>query len=70
MKLRLLPVLVAAVTFTVTANAADRPNFILAMADDQGWGDMAYQGDPLLKTPVFDEMSRTALPFARRRVPA
>ncbi len=38
-----------------------RPNIILAMADDQGWGDMAYNGHPFLKTPVFDEMARTAL---------
>ncbi len=37
------------------------PNFVLCMADDQGWGDMAYQGHPVLKTPVFDEMSRTGL---------
>ncbi|MCR4414502.1 MAG: sulfatase-like hydrolase/transferase, partial [Thermoguttaceae bacterium] len=34
-------------------------------ADDQGWGDMAYQGHPVLKTPVFDEMARTGLRFDR-----
>lgn len=45
--------------------AAERPNIILAMADDQGWGDMAYNGHPLLKTPVFDEMARTGLRFNR-----
>lgn len=42
-----------------------KPNFVLCMADDQGWGDMAYNGDPLLKTPVFDEMARTGLRFDR-----
>lgn len=47
------------------ASAASRPNFILAMADDQGWGDMAYNGDPLLQTPVFDEMARTGWRFDR-----
>lgn len=46
--------------------AADaRPNIILAMADDQGWGDMAYTGHPLLKTPVFDEMAGAGLRFDR-----
>lgn len=45
--------------------SADRPNVILAMADDQGWGDMAYNGHPALKTPVFDEMARTGLRFDR-----
>ncbi|MEW6305285.1 MAG: sulfatase-like hydrolase/transferase [Verrucomicrobiota bacterium] len=49
----------------VAAFAAERPNFILAMADDQGWGDMAYNGHPALKTPVFDEMARTCLRFDR-----
>ena len=34
---------------------SSRPNIILAMADDQGWGDMAYNGHPLLKTPNFDQ---------------
>jgi arylsulfatase A-like enzyme len=47
------------------ARAASRPNVVLAMADDQGWGDMAYYGHPVLKTPVFDEMARTGLRFDR-----
>jgi arylsulfatase A-like enzyme len=41
------------------------PNIILCMADDQGWGDMAYAGHTVLKTPNFDEMSREALRFDR-----
>lgn len=47
------------------ANAAGRPNIILCMADDQGWGDMAYNGHPVLKTPVFDEMARSGLRLDR-----
>jgi arylsulfatase A-like enzyme len=35
------------------------------MADDQGWGDMAYNGHPVLKTPVFDEMASVGLRFDR-----
>lgn len=42
-----------------------KPNFILCMADDQGWGDMAYNGHPVLKTPNFDEASTSALRFDR-----
>jgi len=41
------------------------PNFVLCMADDQGWGDMAYNGHPALKTPVFDELAKTAWRFDR-----
>ena len=35
------------------------------MADDQGWGDMAYNGHPVLKTPHFDDMASSALRFDR-----
>ena len=38
--------------------AAARPNIILVMADDQGWGDMAYNGHPVLQTPNFDQAGR------------
>ena len=38
----------------LSGQAAERPNVILAMADDQGWGDMGYMGHKVLKTPVFD----------------
>jgi arylsulfatase A-like enzyme len=42
-----------------------RPHIILCMADDQGWGDMAYNGHPILRTPVFDAMSETGLRLDR-----
>jgi arylsulfatase A-like enzyme len=45
--------------------APKKPNIVLVMADDQGWGDMAYNGHPTLKTPNFDEMARTGLRFDR-----
>jgi len=35
------------------------------MADDQGWGDMAYNGYPVLKTPNFDAMAAAGLRFDR-----
>lgn len=41
------------------------PNIILCMADDQGWGDMGYNGHPRLQTPHFDAMSRETLRFDR-----
>lgn len=40
-----------------------RPNIVLCMADDQGWGDTAYNGHPLLKTPNLDAMSQSGLRF-------
>jgi arylsulfatase A-like enzyme len=52
---------IAIMALTSSLSAAERPNIVLAMADDQGWGDMAYNGHPALKTPVFDAMARTGL---------
>src|SRR5215218_1786391 len=61
---RTLLALVAALLFAqpVTADAK-RPNVVLVMADDQGWGDMAYNGHPHLKTPNFDAVAKEAIRF-------
>ena len=42
---------------------AIRPNIVLVMADDQGWGDMAYNGHPVVKTPNFDNLAASGLRF-------
>jgi len=42
-----------------------RPNIVLCMTDDQGWGDTSYNGHPLLKTPVLDEMAGRGMRFDR-----
>ncbi len=42
-----------------------KPNIILCMTDDQGWGDVAYNGHPILKTPHLDAMSREGIRFER-----
>ncbi|MCZ2343732.1 MAG: sulfatase-like hydrolase/transferase [Bacteroidales bacterium] len=51
----------------VPAIAADAPlpNIILVMADDQGLGDVAFQGHPVLQTPVLDAMAARGLRFDR-----
>lgn len=46
-------------------SGSDAPNVVLCMADDQGWGDMAYNGHPVLRTPNFDAMAAEALRFDR-----
>ena len=63
----ILAVVVSQVIYTqpVMAKSSDRPNIVLVMADDQGWGDMAYTGHPHLKTPVLDEMAAIGLRFER-----
>jgi arylsulfatase A-like enzyme len=41
------------------------PNIILIMADDQGWGDVGYNGHPHLKTPHLDAMAENGAVFSR-----
>ena len=45
--------------------AAQQPNIILCMTDDQGWGDTGYNGHPHLKTPHLDQMSKEGVTFTR-----
>ena len=45
--------------------AQERPNIVLVMADDQGWGQVGYNGHPLLKTPHLDAMAEAGIRFNR-----
>ena len=56
--------LLAAVPLADRANA-DRPNIVLVMADDQGWGQTGYYNHPILKTPELDAMAASGLRFDR-----
>ncbi len=47
------------------AGQRELPNIILAMADDQGWGDVSYYGHPVLRTPVLDDMAAHGLRLDR-----
>ena len=40
------------------AQEQTKPNIILVMADDQGWGDTAYNGHPFVQTPALDAMAK------------
>jgi arylsulfatase len=42
-----------------------RPNIVLVMADDQGWGQTGYYDHPVLKTPNLDAMAEAGLRFDR-----
>lgn len=55
----------ASISLLAAQPEPERPNIVLCMADDQGWGDVGYYENPVLKTPVLDEMSRSGLRFDR-----
>lgn len=43
------------------AKEIEKPNIILLMADDLGFGDVAYNGNPTVQTPHLDAMAREAV---------
>ena len=45
--------------------ASPRPNVILMMADDQGYGDVGCFGHPTLRTPHLDAMAMNGIRFTR-----
>jgi hypothetical protein len=57
-------ILLLLLSVSATVKAA-RPNIVLMMADDQGWGDVGYNGHPELKTPHLDRMAREGVTFTR-----
>ncbi len=38
------------------SDAADRPNVVIVITDDQGYGDLSCHGNPVLKTPNLDTL--------------
>ena len=50
---------------TAWSQTPQRPNIILAMADDHGWHEVSYYDHPYLRTPALDAMAANGLRFDR-----
>ncbi|MEM1297275.1 MAG: arylsulfatase [Verrucomicrobiota bacterium] len=55
-------------TLAGIADAADQPNIILIMTDDQGYGDLACHGHPFIKTPNLDKLYSQSTRFTNYHV--
>lgn len=65
MKRMLLPLLLAASLIEAAAGEALRPNIILIMADDLGYGDLGCYGQQVLKTPNIDRLASEGIRFTQ-----
>jgi len=54
---------------TITASGfslspeTERPNVVIIITDDQGYGDLGFTGNPHVKTPVMDDFARESIRF-------
>ncbi|MEO9890928.1 arylsulfatase [Aurantibacter sp.] len=47
----------------VKITESKKPNIILIMSDDQGWGDLSFSGNSNLKTPNIDALATNGVSF-------
>ena len=43
----------------------DKPNILVILTDDQGWGDLSLNGNTNLRTPNVDSLARDGASFDR-----
>ena len=52
-----LPVLLALSAVAATAAPTGKPNIVFVITDDQGYGDLGFTGNPVVKTPHIDRLA-------------
>ncbi len=61
--LHIITLLVVLVVTGAVSSAAEKPNVILIMTDDQGYGDLGCHGNPVVKTPNIDQLFAESIRF-------
>lgn len=69
-KLLIFGLILSTSTFLIEKNFAsgvkpDKPNIVLILADDMGWGDVHSNGNMKIETPVLDRLAENSLSFDR-----
>ena len=65
---RLLTLMLSGLLLT-TAGAAEKPNIVLILSDDQAWNDYSFMGHDQIKTPHLDKLASQSVLFRRGYVP-
>ena len=52
-------------SFSLASIAAVRPNVVIIIADDQGYGDLSVHGNPHVRTPILDRLAADSIRFDR-----
>ncbi|MBH55487.1 MAG: sulfatase [Opitutaceae bacterium] len=63
--LTFLPIILTA----VAVSAADKPNIVLLLSDDQAWTDYGFMGHPNVRTSNIDQLAQESVAFPRGYVP-
>lgn len=63
--MRFASVLCLGLIFSGSAAAAERPNILLVMTDDQGYWDVGNTGNPHIDTPVMNRLAAEGVQFDR-----
>ena len=53
----------------VHAKEENRPNIVVVLCDDLGYGDLACYGHPKIKTPHLDRMAKVGVPASPTFIP-
>lgn len=65
-----LALLVSIATVAASAELASRPNFVVVVADDLGYGDLGCYGAQVVRTPHLDRLAADGLRFTSYYAPA
>ncbi len=66
----ILATLILSAAPLTTANAADRPNVVLILSDDQAYTDFGFMGNSLLHTPNLDRLAEQSACYTQAYVPS
>jgi len=65
LKLSILIILSVFLSSCTESISETKPNVIIILTDDQGWGDLSSSGNTNLSTPNIDELAETGISFDR-----